>query len=121
MITRSDLLYPIMKLTNAMIQSLNTFARSIDNEIENKLGDKSSSRHNKIMNTGWSRVPNCADITVDAGIIDKKLVKVGLKVMENQKVRVTIKPFRNKGINRYMIFQLKRLKAARNRNDGKLF
>lgn len=102
-----------------LLEPLSILAGKIDDEVANKLGDKSNSRRNKILDTGWSRIPNCEYMTIVAPEIDKELKKIGLEVNKLNKFRVTIHPYKNKGINRYMIYQCKRLK--KHVNNGKLF
>lgn len=96
-------------MKKSLLKSLETLAGKIDKEIENKLGDKTNSTTSKICDTGWTRIPNCESIVVEDGIPDEKLKALGIKVFQQTKFRVNITPYKNKNINRYMIYQVKRL------------
>jgi len=117
--SRRDFKYTMKNNRNDLMQSAETLASEIDTLIVNKLGDKSSSRTNKIMDTGWSRIPNCGSMIVHDATPDLELKKVGLKVNKIDKLRIDITPYKNHRLNRYMIFQIKRLK--KHVRNGPLF
>ena len=88
---------------------LDTLSKRIESELGNKLRTKTP--------YGWSLIPNCKEIQIETKELEPRWWALG--ILCKYKSKITIKPHNNRGINKYIIHQCKRLK--KNTNNPKKF
>jgi len=69
--------------------------------------------------TPWVRVPNVRDFHIDLGKLDLFWALFGIS--KRLSVKITIEPYKNKKINRYVEHQIRRLYKARESGNARLY
>jgi hypothetical protein len=87
---------------------LNTLIAAIKSECAKPSNNKLST---KILKSGWLRIPDAMSMKLKLGPFEKSLEKLGIK--KRIGTEVTLTPFGNKRMNRYMENQLIRLDKCR--------
>lgn len=72
-----------------------------------KAGKKEFSRSGKILDTGWSSIPNCAKFRLDERKLDPRWLSLGIE--KKVKIDPVITEYKNGKMNQYMKYQIKRL------------
>jgi hypothetical protein len=80
--------------------------------------NKHQNKNNRIGDTPFRRLPNCREFKIELEGIDKVYELFHIK--KNLDPKITITPYDNKSLNRYMEHQLIRLEKCRD-SDAKLF
>lgn len=80
--------------------------------------NKHQTKNNRIGDTPFRRIPNCREFKIELEGIDKVYELFHIK--KNLDPKITITPYDNKSLNRYMEHQLIRLEKCRD-SDAKLF
>jgi len=95
------------------------FVDALVEEIKSAGIIKSTLKTNRILGSGWGRIPNIRDIGINLGSYNKILRLVGLDVREGTTLKfIKMKPDR---MNRFMIYQMWRLSAIREKDSKKYF
>jgi hypothetical protein len=97
-------------MMNDLTQTTNTCDVAVqDNKEWNKTFQKWDSQldDDRSFVFPWKLLPNCRKFRIELGPWDKRFTKHGLD--KRLKPEITIEPHTNKGINRYIMHQVKRL------------
>lgn len=78
-------------------------------EIKKRNVNKDGAKSRKISNTPWTRLPNCSDFKIKLGKYNLLFYLKG--ILKKCSPKVLIKSIDNDGMNRYMRFQIKRLRS----------
>jgi len=84
---------------------------------DNKCGDKI--RRSKILDTGWTRIPNCQQFNIELKGANPHWKSLGIDV--NNPPKIEIISYMNKPMNRYMVYQVKRLKILRDQKKYEMY
>jgi len=82
-------------------------------------GTPSGACTNHILGTSVRSIPNCGDFKIELSGDDPLAFELGFK--KQLPPVVEISPWRNASMNRYLVHQVKRLKAARDNGNKKLY
>jgi len=82
--------------------------------VVNKRVNKAS-RSRKLLDTGWTRIPNCFKFELKIGGLHPQWKELGID-KRNDSVKKII-PYMNEPMNKYMKFQIKRLQRIKYDSD----
>lgn len=82
--------------------------------VVNKRVNKAS-RSRKILDTGWTRIPNCFKFELKIGGLNPQWKELGIDKRDNSIKKIT--PYTNEPMNKYMKFQIKRLQRIKYDSD----
>lgn len=100
-----------------MLETLNQIIPDLAKKMEGIIGNKLRIKTtDDSFITSWSRIPNCADFQISTGNKDLKLLPLGISVNERTEVKIFIMPEKNKPLNKYISYQLKRLEKLREKD-----
>jgi len=95
------------------------FVDALVEEIKSTGIIKSTLKTNRILGSGWGRIPNIRDITINLGVYNKILKLVGMDVREGNTLKFErLNPDR---MNRFMTYQLWKLSMYRDKSPKKFF
>jgi len=83
-------------------------AKEIESIFGNKLGNKDPDMNNNQTIEGWAKIPNCEKFVIKLNEYDLRWAKAGMQVRLTPDITIT--PHVNRNMNRYMKYQMKRLK-----------
>jgi len=90
-------------------ESLKQEILNLTNEItrtpDNKVGNKSP---RKLCNTGWLKIPNCEHFDIELKGVNPNWKELGID--KNFDAEIEITPYKNRGMNRYMKYQISQLR-----------
>jgi len=78
---------------------------TLSNKVENKVKD------NRILDTSWTRIPNCKEFKISLNGLDYDWIAVDIKKKLKPTIKIT--PHVNNNMNKYMTYQMKRLDNLR--------
>jgi len=95
------------------------FVDALVEEIKSTGIIKSTLKTNRILGSGWGRIPNIRDISINLGVYNKILKLVGMDVREGTTLQFEkLNPDR---MNRFMTYQLWKLSGYREKSPKKYF
>lgn len=101
--------------------------RYLDNILENlseamkdpNVSDVRAKLKGRILDSPWSRIPDCSELSVNVGIPSPIFAHYG--IIKKVNTTITITPWKNGDMNRYLEHQMIRLKKCRDEGQNELY